>query len=99
MVERGAHVFDQWGYMAGRDLDRLDDLNAAFVKRAGALDNLAGLALGPFSGFMTMKIVAGLWWMSLKIIWNPWASLSWAASKSDTMASVLTADRTRPASS
>lgn len=29
-VERGAHVFDQWGYMAGRDPDRLDDLNAAF---------------------------------------------------------------------
>jgi muramoyltetrapeptide carboxypeptidase len=30
VVERGAHVFDRWGYMAGRDPDRLDDLNAAF---------------------------------------------------------------------
>jgi muramoyltetrapeptide carboxypeptidase len=30
MVQRGTHVFDRWGYMAGRDLDRLDDLNAAF---------------------------------------------------------------------
>lgn len=30
VVERGAHIFDRWGYMAGRDPDRLDDLNAAF---------------------------------------------------------------------
>ncbi|MFF1294750.1 MULTISPECIES: LD-carboxypeptidase [unclassified Streptomyces] len=29
-VELGEHVFDQWGYMAGRDEDRVFDLNAAF---------------------------------------------------------------------
>lgn len=29
-VELGEHVFDQWGYMAGRDEDRVLDLNAAF---------------------------------------------------------------------
>ena len=29
-VEVGAHALDQWGYMAGRDQDRLDDLNDAF---------------------------------------------------------------------
>ncbi|MFC8519862.1 LD-carboxypeptidase [Streptomyces sp. NPDC057257] len=29
-AELGAHVFDQWGYMAGRDEDRVFDLNAAF---------------------------------------------------------------------
>ncbi|MGW2330298.1 S66 peptidase family protein [Streptomyces sp. NPDC001700] len=29
-VELGEHVFDQWGYMAGRDEDRASDLNAAF---------------------------------------------------------------------
>lgn len=29
-VELGEHVFDQWGYMAGRDQDRVFDLNAAF---------------------------------------------------------------------
>ncbi|MYS23777.1 LD-carboxypeptidase [Streptomyces sp. SID4948] len=30
-VELGQHVFDQWGPMAGRDEDRLADLNAAFA--------------------------------------------------------------------
>ncbi len=30
VVEIGAHVFDQWGYMAGTDQARLADLNAAF---------------------------------------------------------------------
>ncbi|WP_409468546.1 S66 peptidase family protein [Streptomyces sp. HC307] len=30
-VEVGDHVFDQWGPMAGRDWDRLADLNAAFA--------------------------------------------------------------------
>jgi muramoyltetrapeptide carboxypeptidase len=30
-VELGEHVFDQWGPMAGRDEDRLADLNAAFA--------------------------------------------------------------------
>ncbi|MFF4205493.1 LD-carboxypeptidase [Streptomyces sp. NPDC001668] len=29
-VELGEHVFDQWGYMAGRDEDRVFDLNSAF---------------------------------------------------------------------
>ncbi|MFE2066119.1 LD-carboxypeptidase [Streptomyces sp. NPDC059467] len=29
-VELGEHVFDQWGYMAGRDEDRVSDLNEAF---------------------------------------------------------------------
>ena len=29
-VELGEYVFDQWGYMAGRDEDRAADLNAAF---------------------------------------------------------------------
>ncbi len=29
-VEVGAHALDQWGYMAGRDEDRLADLNEAF---------------------------------------------------------------------
>jgi muramoyltetrapeptide carboxypeptidase len=29
-VELGKHVFDQWGYMAGRDEDRASDLNSAF---------------------------------------------------------------------
>ncbi|MDG4803712.1 LD-carboxypeptidase [Micromonospora sp. WMMD980] len=29
-VEVGAHVFDRWGYMAGRDEDRAADLNDAF---------------------------------------------------------------------
>ncbi|MET7338384.1 LD-carboxypeptidase [Nonomuraea sp. NPDC005650] len=29
-VELGEHVFDQWGYMAGRDEDRVSDLNDAF---------------------------------------------------------------------
>ena len=29
-VEVGEHARDQWGYMAGRDADRLHDLNAAF---------------------------------------------------------------------
>jgi muramoyltetrapeptide carboxypeptidase len=29
-VELGEHVFDRWGYMAGRDEDRVHDLNAAF---------------------------------------------------------------------
>src|SRR4051794_22378181 len=29
-VELGEHVFDQWGYMAGRDEDRAADLNDAF---------------------------------------------------------------------
>lgn len=29
-VELGMHVFDQWGYMAGRDQDRAADLNDAF---------------------------------------------------------------------
>ncbi len=28
-VEVAPHVFDRWGYLAGRDDDRLDDLNAA----------------------------------------------------------------------
>lgn len=30
VVEVGDHALDQWGYMAGRDQDRLDDLNDAF---------------------------------------------------------------------
>ena len=29
VVEHAPHVFDTWGYLAGRDEDRLDDLNAA----------------------------------------------------------------------
>ncbi|MFD8816271.1 LD-carboxypeptidase [Streptomyces sp. NPDC059627] len=29
-AEVGEHVFDQWGYMAGRDEDRVFDLNSAF---------------------------------------------------------------------
>ena len=29
-VDVGEHALDQWGYMAGRDQDRLDDLNNAF---------------------------------------------------------------------
>lgn len=29
-VELGEHLFDQWGYMAGRDEDRIADLNDAF---------------------------------------------------------------------
>lgn len=29
-VELGDHMFDQWGYMAGRDEDRAADLNSAF---------------------------------------------------------------------
>lgn len=29
-VEIGPHVFDRWGYMAGRDEDRAADLNSAF---------------------------------------------------------------------
>lgn len=29
-VQLGTHVFDEWGYMAGRDEDRLADLNDAF---------------------------------------------------------------------
>jgi muramoyltetrapeptide carboxypeptidase len=29
-VEVGDHALEQWGYMAGRDQDRLDDLNNAF---------------------------------------------------------------------
>ena len=29
-AEVGEHVFDQWGYMAGRDEDRVADLNSAF---------------------------------------------------------------------
>ncbi|MFE7042327.1 LD-carboxypeptidase [Streptomyces atratus] len=29
-AELGEHVFDQWGYMAGRDEDRAFDLNSAF---------------------------------------------------------------------
>jgi muramoyltetrapeptide carboxypeptidase len=29
-VELGEHVFDQWGYLAGRDEDRASDLNCAF---------------------------------------------------------------------
>ncbi|WP_189265976.1 S66 peptidase family protein [Streptomyces fuscichromogenes] len=29
-AELGEHVFDQWGYMAGRDEDRVSDLNEAF---------------------------------------------------------------------
>ena len=28
--EVAPHVFDKWGYMAGSDADRLDDLNEAF---------------------------------------------------------------------
>jgi len=30
IVEYGAHVYDQFGYLAGTDADRLADLNAAF---------------------------------------------------------------------
>ncbi|MYV39652.1 hypothetical protein GT030_12425 [Streptomyces sp. SID1328] len=30
-VELGEHVFDQWGYTAGRDEDRVFDLNAVFT--------------------------------------------------------------------
>jgi muramoyltetrapeptide carboxypeptidase len=30
VVEVGAHAPDRWGYMAGRDEERLDDLNEAF---------------------------------------------------------------------
>ena len=30
-VEVGAHALDEWGYMAGRDEDRLADLNDAFA--------------------------------------------------------------------
>ena len=30
VVEVGAHALDEWGYMAGRDEDRLADLNDAF---------------------------------------------------------------------
>jgi muramoyltetrapeptide carboxypeptidase len=30
VVEVGDHALDQWGYMAGRDHERLDDLNDAF---------------------------------------------------------------------
>ncbi len=30
VVEVGDHAVDRWGYMAGRDQDRLDDLNDAF---------------------------------------------------------------------
>jgi muramoyltetrapeptide carboxypeptidase len=30
VVELGAHALDEWGYMAGRDEDRLADLNDAF---------------------------------------------------------------------
>lgn len=30
-VELGEHVFDRWGYLAGRDEDRASDLNAAFA--------------------------------------------------------------------
>jgi muramoyltetrapeptide carboxypeptidase len=32
-VEVGEHVLDQWGFMAGRDEDRLSDLNDAFRDR------------------------------------------------------------------
>jgi muramoyltetrapeptide carboxypeptidase LdcA involved in peptidoglycan recycling len=28
-VELAPHVFDRWGYLAGRDDDRLDDINEA----------------------------------------------------------------------
>ena len=31
VVEVGAHALDEWGYMAGRDEDRLADLNDAFA--------------------------------------------------------------------
>ncbi len=30
LVEYGDHVYDQYGYLAGTDADRLADLNAAF---------------------------------------------------------------------
>lgn len=30
VVQRGTHVLDEWGYMAGRDEDRLADINEAF---------------------------------------------------------------------
>ena len=33
VVDVGAHALDQWGYMAGRDEDRVADLNEAFMDR------------------------------------------------------------------
>jgi muramoyltetrapeptide carboxypeptidase len=33
-VEVGEHVMDRWGFMAGRDHDRLEDLNRAIRDRS-----------------------------------------------------------------
>jgi len=54
VVEFGAHVYDSYGYLAGTDGERLDDLNAAFR------DPGVRCVFGARGGYGTQRIVDGL---------------------------------------
>ncbi|GAA3273971.1 LD-carboxypeptidase [Dactylosporangium vinaceum] len=54
VVEYGTHVYDQFGYLAGTDADRLADLNAAFR------DPGVRCVFGARGGYGTQRIIDGL---------------------------------------
>jgi muramoyltetrapeptide carboxypeptidase len=54
LVEYGDHVYDQFGYLAGTDEDRLADLNAAFR------DPGVRCVFGARGGYGTQRIIDGL---------------------------------------
>jgi muramoyltetrapeptide carboxypeptidase len=54
VVEYGDHVYDQFGYLAGTDADRLADLNAAFR------DPGVRCVYGARGGYGTQRIIDGL---------------------------------------
>jgi muramoyltetrapeptide carboxypeptidase len=54
VVEYGDHVYDQFGYLAGTDADRLADLNAAFR------DPGVRCVIGARGGYGTQRIIDGL---------------------------------------
>jgi muramoyltetrapeptide carboxypeptidase len=54
VVELGAHVYDSYGYLAGTDADRLEDLNAAFR------DPGVRCVFGARGGYGTQRIIDGL---------------------------------------
>jgi len=54
VVEFGTHVYDSYGYLAGTDGDRLEDLNAAFR------DPGVRCVFGARGGYGTQRIVDGL---------------------------------------
>jgi len=54
VVEVGDHAMDRWGYMAGRDQDRLDDLNDAFR------DTGVRAIITTFGGAGAYRIVDGI---------------------------------------